>query len=412
MTKQTSKAVLLRLLSSSTLFLEMMILLGVNALKSGNAQRRVAAFSTVAGKHYHSRLSTPIQPQYSAKPYSPPLYRLRKNMLVSRYLSCPTTQLFMSDSNDDDGSTSDEDNSQQQPKASYNIAALKKETSRLIARAIKKVGKVSARVRYAEEQLEKLRAEIDASTSEEVDDELLNKLENAPNIEVHKKEMAELQSRLQKLNWLEEQFVKSPLKGKKVMSREDLQKNEIGSQVVEYVTELEINDDENQKQKRKDADAMSKRSKQQKASETKGGDNETGPRLPYRRYYTENRTEIKVGKQATDNDVLSLSPEHRSGAHWWYHASGCPGSHVVLCTDDASPNEGDVKDAAALAALKSKCIGQSVIKVSMTRCRNVSKPPGAKPGLVQLNGDVKTITLKKDEVMKRTERLEETVIVN
>jgi predicted ribosome quality control (RQC) complex YloA/Tae2 family protein len=65
-----------------------------------------------------------------------------------------------------------------------------------------------------------------------------------------------------------------------------------------------------------------------------------------------------------------------------------------------------------LAALKSKCIGQSVIKVSMTRCRNVSKPPGAKPGLVQLNGDVRTITLKKDEVMKRTERLEETVIVN
>jgi len=314
-------------------------------------------------------------------------------------------------SSDDDGSTSDEDDSQQEPKASYNIAALKKETSRLISRAHKKVGKVSARFRYAEEQLEKLRAEIDASTSEEVDDELLNKLENAPNIEDHRKEMAELQSRLQKLNWLEEQFAQSPLKGKKIMLLEELQKIEVGSQVVEYVTELEINDDENQKQKRIEADEMNKRAKKQKESNG-GGGNETGPRLPYRRYYTENKIEIKVGKQATDNDVLSLSPEHRSGSHWWYHASGCPGSHVVLCTDDASPNEDDVKDAAALAALKSKCIGQSVIKVSMTRCRNVSKPPGAKPGLVQLNGDVRTITLKKDEVMKRTERLEETVIVN
>ena len=383
----------------------MIILSCVHALKSGNAQRRIAAFSTVAGKQYHSRLSTPIQqPQRTAKSHSTPLYRFHQRMLESRYLSCPTTQLFMS--SDDDGSQ------QQELKESYNIAALKKETLRLITRTIKKVGKVSARVRYAEEQLEKLKAEIDASASDEVDDELLEKLENAPNIEDHRKEMTELQSRLRKLNWLEEHLAKSPLKGKKIMSLEDLQKTEIGSQLVEYVTELEINDDENQKQKRKEADEMRKRAKQQKAENTNGGGNASGPRLPYRRYYTENKVEIKVGKQATDNDVLSLSPEHRSGAHWWYHASGCPGSHVVLCTDDASPNENDVKDAAALAALKSKCIGQSVIKVSMTRCRNVSKPPGAKPGLVQLGGDVKTITLKKDEVMKRTERLEETVIVN
>lgn len=404
--KQTSSAVSLRLiLPSSPTLLAMVLLSCVHALKSGNVHRRIAAFSTVAGKQYHSRLSTPVQqPQCAVISQSAPLYRSRKHMLESRYLSSPTTQLFTS--SDDDGSA------QQEPKESYNIAALKKETTRLITRTIKKVGKVSARVRYAEEQYEKLKAEIDASSSEEVDDELLNKLENAPNIEDHRKEMAELQSRLRKLNWLEEHLAKSPLKGKKIMTLEDLRKNEIGSQLVEYVTELEINDDENQKQKRIEADEMRKRAKKQKAEDTNGGGNASGPRLPYRRYYTENKVEIKVGKQATDNDVLSLSPEHRSGAHWWYHASGCPGSHVVLCTDDASPNENDVKDAAALAALKSKCIGQSVIKVSMTRCRNVSKPPGAKPGLVQLGGDVKTITLKKDEVMKRTERLEETVIVN
>merc|ERR1711862_574362 len=102
----------------------------------------------------------------------------------------------------------------------------------------------------------------------------------------------------------------------------------------------------------------------------------------------------------------------RSGAHWWYHASGCPGSHVILCTDDASPSREDILDAASLAALKSKCMGQSVIKVSMTRARNVSKAPGAKPGLVQLNGDVKTIIVKKIEVEKRCQRLEETVVVN
>mmetsp|Transcript_8 Transcript_8/g.20 ORF Transcript_8/g.20 Transcript_8/m.20 type:complete len:407 (-) Transcript_8:716-1936(-) len=398
--------------TAATAIAAMILLSYVHALKNGGAHRRMLAFSTVAGKQYHPRLSTPIhQPQCAAKSYSPPPLNLfHKHMLETRYLSCPVSRLFMS--SDDDGSTSDEDNSTKELKESYNIVALKKETTRLISRTIKKVGKVSARVRYAEEELDKLKAEIDASTSEEVDDELLNKLENSPNIGDHRKEMAELQSRLRKLNWLDEHLAKSPLKGKQIMTLEDLQKTEIGLQVVEYVTELEINDDENQKQKRIEADEMRKRAKKQKVENTNAGGNATGPRLPYRRYYTENKTEIKVGKQATDNDVLSLSPEHRSVAHWWYHASGCPGSHVVLCTDDASPNENDVKDAAALAALKSKCIGQSVIKVSMTRCRNVSKPPGAKPGLVQLSGEVKTITLKKVEVMERTERLEGTVIVN
>jgi predicted ribosome quality control (RQC) complex YloA/Tae2 family protein len=121
---------------------------------------------------------------------------------------------------------------------------------------------------------------------------------------------------------------------------------------------------------------------------------------------------MQVGKQAADNDALSLSPEHRSGSHWWYHASGCSGSHVVLCTDAASPSEDDTLDAASLAALKSKCIGQSAIKVSMTRAQNVSKPPGAKAGLVQLSGDIRTITIRKSEVEKRCRRLEGTVVVN
>jgi predicted ribosome quality control (RQC) complex YloA/Tae2 family protein len=134
-------------------------------------------------------------------------------------------------------------------------------------------------------------------------------------------------------------------------------------------------------------------------------------RTPHTRERT-NATKTKVGKQATDNDMLSLSPEHRSGSHWWYHASGCSGSHVILVTDSASPADEDILDAAALAALKSKCIGQSVIKVSMTRARNVSKPPGAKPGLVQLTGDIRTITIRKSEAEKRCKRLEETVVVN
>ena len=293
------------------------------------------------------------------------------------------------------------------------------ETVRLQLRTHKKIGKVSTRIRSAEEQYDKLRVAIDASessssVSEEEEDKLLQQLEQAPDIQTFKDDLTDLQDRLQKLNWLEEQFNKAPLKSKKQLSIDELEALYTeGAQVVQYIIELDISDDESQKLKNIEQNAKNRRAKKQKDAMNKEQSKQVqGGRLPYRRYYSESQTEIRVGKQATDNDVLSLSPEHRSGSHWWYHASGCPGSHVVLCTDDQSPDEQDILDAASLAALKSKCINQSVIKVSMTRARNVSKPRGAKPGLVQLNGDVKTITVRKSEVEQRCKRLEDTVVVN
>ncbi|KAL3765911.1 hypothetical protein ACHAWO_007598 [Cyclotella atomus] len=275
-----------------------------------------------------------------------------------------------------------------------NIPQIKKEITRLSLRTIKKIGKVSVRIQAAEDQLAKVRAIMEKS--QDVDDELMKQLEQAPSDAImsgHKKELADLQLRLEQLNWLEEQFNNPPLKKKGSLTSDELLKlTDAGEQIMQYIEEIIAN--EAVKNKRVEDDLNNKRSKKEMSQQQQQQKQQEG-RLPYRRYYTESNIEIKVGKQATDNDVLSLSPEHRSGSHWWYHASGCPGSHVVLCTDDASPSEEDIKDAASLAAIKSKCFGQSVIKVSMTRARNVSKPPGAKPGLVQLNGEVKTITFWK-----------------
>ena len=138
---------------------------------------------------------------------------------------------------------------------------------------------------------------------------------------------------------------------------------------------------------------------------------DVAPRRPYRRYYSESNIEIRVGKQAPDNDALSLLPEHRDGADWWMHASGCPGSHVVIRTHDASPDNNVLQDAAALAARQSKCSG-AVIKVSLCRCRDVSKPRGAKAGLVQLNGNVRTISVNMKEAEKRLKRLDATEEIN
>jgi len=118
-----------------------------------------------------------------------------------------------------------------------------------------------------------------------------------------------------------------------------------------------------------------------------------------------------VGKQAEDNDELSCSPQHRDGADWWMHASGCPGSHVVIRCTDQNVNDEVVRDAAALAARQSKCTGKT-IKVSMTRARDVKKPPGAKAGLVQLTGSVRTISVNMKEAEVRLNRLDKTCLVN
>jgi len=93
------------------------------------------------------------------------------------------------------------------------------------------------------------------------------------------------------------------------------------------------------------------------------------------------------------------------------HASGCPGSHVVIRCHDAEPPKEVIQDAAALAARQSKCTG-NIIRVSMTRCRHIAKPPGAKAGLVQLNGPVQTIVVNMKDAQTRLTRLDKTVLVN
>ena len=48
----------------------------------------------------------------------------------------------------------------------------------------------------------------------------------------------------------------------------------------------------------------------------------------------------------------------------------------------------------------------------LCRCRDVTKPRGAKPGLVQLNGQVRTISVNMKEAEKRLERLDKTELIN
>lgn len=96
---------------------------------------------------------------------------------------------------------------------------------------------------------------------------------------------------------------------------------------------------------------------------------------------------VWAGKTARDNDKLSTRVARNED--WWFHLRGMPGSHVVLFVRDGTePPKDIVKRAAAIAAYHSKQRGAGTVAVTATRARFVSKPRGAKAGLVSVRKEV------------------------
>ncbi len=95
---------------------------------------------------------------------------------------------------------------------------------------------------------------------------------------------------------------------------------------------------------------------------------------------------VFAGKTAEDNDVMSL--RFAKGSDLWFHIHGQPGSHVLLRGPEGQEASKELKEqAAAIAAWHSKARGGGKCTVDMTFARNVSKPRGAKPGLVCISGE-------------------------
>lgn len=92
---------------------------------------------------------------------------------------------------------------------------------------------------------------------------------------------------------------------------------------------------------------------------------------------------VWAGKSARDNDKLSLRVARNDD--WWFHLRGSPGSHVVLFVRDGiQPDKATLEQAAAIAAYHSKQRNGGRVGVTGTRARFVSKPRGAKAGLVSI----------------------------
>jgi len=123
------------------------------------------------------------------------------------------------------------------------------------------------------------------------------------------------------------------------------------------------------------------------------GPRETVRRLPFREYSLASGVRILVGREGADNDETTF--HHAKPYELWFHASQCPGSHVVIKFPDKSfvPSAAEIHEAAAAAAYFSKARKSATVPVAYTQRKYVRKPRGAKPGLVTIERE-KTVMVE------------------
>lgn len=255
------------------------------------------------------------------------------------------------------------------------LDGLRRELTRRIDRSVKKVGKATTKLRLAREETEAMLGRADATEAE---------LLACPDADACERELEEFRRELMDLNILN-----------------DLLRSVKSTSAVTFVEEAyplaqawDVRDEPPERPPRV---------KKEKVPKTADK-----PRLPYWTFVSVDGIDIRVGRTSSDNDSVSCDPACRDSRDWWMHAAGCPGSHVVIrYTGDDLPRETMI-DAAVLAAKNSKANQVGRAPVSLVRCRQVSKPRGAKPGLVQLSGDVKTVTVNVKDEAARLERLNAT----
>lgn len=85
----------------------------------------------------------------------------------------------------------------------------------------------------------------------------------------------------------------------------------------------------------------------------------------------------------------------------WLHTQKIHGSHVILCTGGAAPDEQSLLEAASLAAYFSQAQDSTKVPVDYTPVKYVKKPAGAKPGMVVYTTYNTVLADPSAELMKR-----------
>jgi len=117
-------------------------------------------------------------------------------------------------------------------------------------------------------------------------------------------------------------------------------------------------------------------------------------RLRPRRYRSSPGLEIWVGRSDEGNDLLTTRLAR--GNDLFFHLDGSPGSHVVLRTQGRSdPPSESLLEAAELAVHFSRAKNAARADVHVAPIKQVSKPKGAKPGLVWVRGG-RSLSLRRE----------------
>ncbi len=107
-------------------------------------------------------------------------------------------------------------------------------------------------------------------------------------------------------------------------------------------------------------------------------------RVPFRTFRGAQGEPIFVGKNAADNDTLTLTVA-RPHDHW-LHVRGTPGSHVVVPLEKKAQIAPELLlDAATLAAHFSQQRGEPTVEIAHTERRFVRKLKGSAPGSVNVD---------------------------
>lgn len=114
--------------------------------------------------------------------------------------------------------------------------------------------------------------------------------------------------------------------------------------------------------------------------------------LPPYREYSGHGQRIWVGRGSAHNDTLTFQTARPF--HFWFHARGVPGAHVVVPLEKNGELKSEVLlDAAHLAAHHSDAKGEPRVEVSYTNVKFVHKPKDAPAGAVTFTRE-KTLLLR------------------
>ena len=112
---------------------------------------------------------------------------------------------------------------------------------------------------------------------------------------------------------------------------------------------------------------------------TKGKQKNTAPAAPMK-FITSDGFTVLVGRNNRQNDKLTLKDANNHDM--WLHVKNIPGSHTIIVSDRREITEQAILEAAQIAAYYSRAKDSSQVPVDYTFVKHVSKPQGAKPGMV------------------------------